>query len=153
MLFRGTTNLPIKEEKEAVGAAAAADDETAFQFDPVAVEIQRWKYLAPEELQQYYTANGLLNEFKMMWHLRHRFPLHTIVFKMMASHLPHEANVEQLFLRAGALSDPNMDPEFLGKLVMVGVNQKRYQPSLQHIKQHYYAKYRGKGVELKVDQE
>ena len=61
MLFRGTTNLPIKEEKEAVGAAAAADDETAFQFDPVAVEIQRWKYLAPEELQQYYTANGLLN--------------------------------------------------------------------------------------------
>ena len=50
------------------------------------------------------------------------FPLHEIVFKMTASHLPHKANVEQYFSRAGALSDPNMDPDFLGKLVMVGVN-------------------------------
>ena len=37
----------------------------------------------------------MLNEFQMMWSLRKRFPLHYIVFKQIASHLPHEANVEQ----------------------------------------------------------
>ena len=40
-----------------------------------------------------------------------------------------------------------MDPDFLGKLVMVGVNQKRYKPSVQAVKEHIYAKYRGKGGE------
>ena len=47
----------------------------------------------------------------MMWALRERFPLHFVVFKRTACHLPHEANVEQVFSRAGNLSDPNMDPE------------------------------------------
>ena len=96
MLFRGVSNLP-KDQKEAAAGATAAADEAAFQFDPVAIEIERWKYFAPE---QFYTTDGLLNEFKMMWHLRFRFPLHYIVFKMTASHLPHEANVEQLFSRS-----------------------------------------------------
>ena len=147
MLFRGMTNLPKDEQEAAVGAAVRADDEAAFQFDPVAVEIQRWSYLAPEELQQFYTTDGLLNEFKMLWHLRHRFPLHMVVFKLTACHLPHEANVERYFSRAGALSDPNMNPDFLGKLVMVGANQKRYAPSVQSIKEHFFTKYRGKGGE------
>ena len=66
--------------------------------------------LSPDELQQYVTAEGMLNEFQMMWSLRKRFPLHYIVFKQIASHLPHEANVEQYFSRAGNVSDPNMDP-------------------------------------------
>ena len=55
--------------------------------------------LSPDELQQYVTAEGMLNEFQMMWSLRKRFPLHYIVFKQIASHLPHEANVEQYFSR------------------------------------------------------
>ena len=76
----------------------------------------------------------------MLWHLRHRFPLHFLVFKMTASHLPHEANVEQYFSRAGAISDPNMDPEYLGKLVTVGVNKSRFKPSVRQIKELYYAK-------------
>ena len=147
------TNLPKDEQEAAVGAAVRADDEAAFQFDPVAVEIQRWSYLAPEELQQFYTTDGLLNEFKMLWHLRHRFPLHMVVFKLTACHLPHEANVERYFSRAGALSDPNMNPDFLGKLVMVGANQKRYAPSVQSIKEHYFAKYRGKGGEHEDNEE
>ena len=154
--FEGSPDLgglPKDQKEAAIGATVAADDPTAFQLDPVAVEMQRWQYLAPEELQQFYTTDGLLNEFKIMWHLRHRFPLHEIIFKMTASHLPHEANVEQLFSRAGALSDPNMDPDFLGKLVMVGANQKRYKPSVQSIKEHYYAKYRGKGGEHEEDEE
>ena len=45
----------------------------------------------------------------MMYTFRHRFPLHYVVFKQTASHLPHEANVEQVFSRAGRLSDPNMN--------------------------------------------
>ena len=62
----------------------------------------------------------------MMWSLRKRFPLHYIVFKQIALHLPHEANVEQYFSRAGKLSNPNLAPALLGKLVMVGVNKKRF---------------------------
>ena len=82
-------------------------------------------------LHEHVTSDGLLNEFKMLWHLRHRFPLHFLVFKMTASHLPHEANVEQYFSRAGAISDPNMDPEYLGKLVTVGVNKSRFKPPVR----------------------
>ena len=45
------------------------------------MEIERWQYLAPEEVTPFQEANGLLNEFKMLWHFRYRFPLHYIVFK------------------------------------------------------------------------
>ena len=44
---------------------------------------------------------GLLNEFAMMYALRERFPLHYVVFRQTSSHLPHEANVEQVFSRSG----------------------------------------------------
>ena len=57
----------------------------------------------------------------MMWELYERFPLHFIVFKQTLCHLSHVAKVEQVFSRAGNLSDPNMDPEYLAHLVMVGV--------------------------------
>lgn len=35
-------------------------------------------------------AVPVLNEFHMMWTLRDKFPLHFIVFKQTASHIPHE---------------------------------------------------------------
>ena len=57
------------------------------------------------------------------------------------------ANVEQYFSRAGMLSDPNMDPHYLGMLVMVGANKKRFAPSVQAIKERYYQKFRGKSGE------
>ena len=52
--------------------------------------------------------------------------------------------------RAGLLSrrqplDPNIDPEFLAHLVMVSVNKKAFQPSIEAIKKKYYELYRGKG--------
>ena len=85
--------------------------EKEFQFDAVGVETERYKFLAPEEVQPYVRNDGLLNEFKMTYAFRHRFPLHYIVFKQTASHLPHKAKVEQaLFSRAGQLADPNLDP-------------------------------------------
>jgi hypothetical protein len=65
----------------------------------------------------------LLYEFAIMWALRERFPLHFIVFKQTACHLSHEVSVEQVFSRAGNLSDPNMDP-FQHKSVFVIVYGK-----------------------------
>jgi|TARA_B110000902_G_C13971309_1_gene461268 hypothetical protein len=44
-------------------------------------------------------------------------------------------------------------PTILGKLVMVGANQKRYAPSVQSIKEHYFNKYRGKGGEHEDNEE
>ena len=93
----------------------------------------------------FYTEDGLLNEFKMHWHFRLRFPLHVVVFKQVSSHIPHEANCEQYFYRAGMLSGPNMAPERLATLVMVGVNLKRFKPTVEAIKERYYQKYRNLG--------
>ena len=56
-----------------------------------------------------------------------------------------EANVEQVFSRAGNLADPNMDPEFLAHLVMCAVNKKAFLPKVKDIKDKYYELFRGKG--------
>lgn len=105
--------------------------------------------------------------------LKERFPLHYIVFKQAACHLPHEvccpapppsratphrplvpsptlllccalqANAEELFSRAGNLSDPHMDAHFLSVLTSIGKNKQVYKPSVSAIKEKYYTKYRG----------
>ena len=87
-----------------------------------------WERLSQDSFSEFVDAGALLNEFAMMWALRERFPLHFIVFKQTACHLSREANVEQVrvFSRAGKLSDPNVDPEFLAHLVMVLINKKSY---------------------------
>ena len=84
-----------------------------------------------------------INEFAMMWALKDRFPLHYIVFKQCASHIPHEANAEQLFSRAGLLSDPNIDPHFPAQLISIGKNKAVFKPTVKAILDKYYAKYRG----------
>ena len=88
-------------------------------------------------------GRGANQRKQLMYTFRNRFPLHYVVFKQTASHLPHEANVEQVFSRAGRLADPNMNPNFLATLVRVGINKKNYKPSVQAIKELYYGKYRG----------
>ena len=45
------------------------------------------------------------------------------------------------------LTDSNMDPEYLGMLVMVGVNKKKFKPSVKAMKERYYQMFRGKGGE------
>ena len=111
----------------------------------MAEEIERWNFLAPESYSEYHDDDGLLNEFEMMWALRDRFPLHLFVFKQMATHLAHEANVEQVFSRAGLLSDPNINADYLARLVTVSVNKKAFRPSLKAIKAKYYELFRGPG--------
>ena len=78
---------------------------------------------------------GIVNEFALLYDLRTSFPLHYIVFKQTASHLPHEGNSEQLFSRAGNLSDDNgkMDPARLGVWTSIGVNYANFQPSVKAI--------------------
>ena len=98
-----------------------------------------------KEYSKFMSKDGLLNEFAMMWALRESFPLHFIIFKQMASHLPHEANVEQIFSRAGLLSDPNLDPAYLAILVKVAFNKKAFKPTVAAIKDKYYEMFRGKG--------
>ena len=58
--------------------------------------------------------------------------------------------MEQVFSRAGRISDPNMNPAYLlgHTLVMVGMSKKNYSPPLNAIKELYYSKFRGKGHKM-----
>ena len=71
-------------------------------------------------------------------------PLHFTVFKQTACHLAHEANVEQVFSRAGLLAGPNLLPAHLSTLVMVGFNKNAFKPQLDAIKDKYYEMFRNK---------
>ncbi len=86
-----------------------------------------------------------LNEFARMWELRELFLIHFSVFKQTACQLSHEANLEQVFFRAGNLSDSNMDPEYLAHLAMVKINKKSYKQSTANVKDKYYELFRGQG--------
>jgi hypothetical protein len=105
-LFRGALLVEGLE-----GSPAARTQNNGF--DPVTDEIERRERLSPDSFSEFVEDGSLLNEFAMMWDLRERFPLHFIVFKQTVCQLSHEANVEQVFSRAGNLSEPNMDPEYL----------------------------------------
>ena len=111
---------------------------------------EHWANLPPDHYKEFIDED-LLNEFEMMWALRERFPLHFTVFKQIASHLAHEANVEQVFSRAGRLSETNIDPAFLGHIVMGHVNKNAFKPTLKDMKAKYYEMFRGKGEEIDLD--
>ena len=64
--------------------------------------------------------------------------MHFTVFKQCASHLHHEANVEQIFFLAGRLSDPNLDPHRLPTLVRIHFNKKAFMPSKQVFRERYF---------------
>ena len=88
------------------------------EFHVVSDEIRRWSSLSEGECQRFVSAeDGILNEFEMMWQLRILFPLHFVVFKQTACHLTSESNVEQVFSRAGQLSEVNLDPDALADMV------------------------------------
>ena len=76
------------------------------------------------------------------------------MFKQTASHLPHEANSEQLFSRSGSLSDDNdkMDPARLAGWTSIGVNYSTYQPSTKQILAHYMLKF-SKGGTAKLHED
>jgi len=61
----------------------------------------------------------------------------------VSSHLPHEANTEQLFSLAGSLSDNNgkMDPYRLSVWVSIGANCNVFMPKTKAILERYMAKF------------
>jgi hypothetical protein len=67
------------------------------------------------------------------------------------SHLATEANVEQVFSRAGQLSEVNLDPDALADMVLIMVNKYTYNPSLQVVMDKYYEMFRGKNHPNKTD--
>ena len=93
-------------------------------------------------------------QFALIYHFRNKFPLHYIIFKQTASHLPHEGNTEQLFSRAGDLSDSNgkMDPARLAVCTSIGVNYQTYQPTVKQILERYMLKF-GKGGKAKLHED
>jgi hypothetical protein len=112
--------------------------------DSVLDELKQWELLDPLGYLQSIREDGLLHQFKMMWDLRESFPLHFTVFKQTACHLSHEANVEQVFSRAGLLADPHLLPSHLSTLVMVGFNKNAFKPQIAAIKDKYYEMFRNK---------
>ena len=117
------------EEEEAVV-------DISVPFDTVTDEVERWSTLEKNIIREYRDDSGVLNEFALIYTLRNSFPLHYILFKQTASHLPHEGNSEQLFSRAGALSDDNgkMDPSTLAIWSSIGVNMAVFMPTYKQIK-------------------
>eukprot|EP00966_Prymnesium_polylepis_P140190 3238358-Prymnesium_polylepis.1 len=88
---------------------------------------------------------GMINEFAFHRAKRMEFPLHYFVFRQTASHLPHEANVEQIFSLGGRLSDPNMNPAYLATLVFIDSIEKMYMPPIKDIWQRYLRKFTKNG--------
>jgi hypothetical protein len=64
-------------------------------FDPVTDEIERWDRPSPDSFSEFVDDGSLLNEFAMMWELRERFPLHSIVIKQTVCHLSHDTWTHQ----------------------------------------------------------
>lgn len=111
-------------------------------------EVVAWKGLAPKTISEYRNAQtGLLDEVAMMSDLQTQFPLHSTVFCQVACHLMHEANVENTFSTAGGLSDPNINRDFLSKLVRISGRKTRFKPAWKRILERYRKKF-GKIDEL-----
>ena len=135
----------LSDDEEATPAEAA-------DFDTVTDEAARWAALEKHVIREYRDDAGIVNEFALMYHLRNSFPLHYIVFKQTASHIPHEGNSEQLFSRSGALSDDNgkMDPARLAVWTSIGVNYSIYKPTAEQILERYLLKF-SKGGKATAD--
>ena len=69
----------------------------------------------------------------------------------LASHLPHEAKVEQIFSLGGRVSDPNINPDYLATLVFVGSIYKVYMPPKKDIYQRYLRKFTKGGKLLEAE--
>ena len=134
---KATIANPSKLFRTSCIAAEDAD------FDEVTDEMARWDSLNSKEIECFRKADGLIDEFALMWAMRLRFPLHFFLFKQTACHLPFEANVERVFSVAGYLSDPCRHAEHLVDMVMAALNRKAYDPSIEAIRAQYYEMFRG----------
>jgi hypothetical protein len=149
----GLRQSPRKVQKTSAGSSSLVrnvsdddDDERVLltdDSDPVTEEAARWAALDKKTIREYEDDDGIVNEFALVYHLRQSFPLHYIVFKQTAAHLPHEGNSEQLFSRAGDPSDDNgkMNPHRLAVWTSIGVNFSTYKPTDKEILERYLLKF------------
>ena len=143
-----STNLHVIGKPSLVRNVSDDEDDdgpelTTDKSDTVTEEAARWAALDKNIVREYVDDDGIVNEFALVYHLRQSFPLHYIVFRQTAAHLPHEANSEQLFSRAGTLSDDNgkMDPHRLAVWTSIGVNYWTYKPTDEEILARYLLKF------------
>ena len=103
--------------------------------------MQRWRDLSQDRISPFVDEQGLINDFALMYNLRDSFPLHFVVFKQTAVHIPHEANVEQVFSTSGILSTAHTDPHHLARLTMIARNMSTYKPPVAKLLSCYYQKF------------
>ena len=110
--------------------------------DVVTDEAARWASLDKATARQFKDDERIINEFALLYHVQNQFPLHYIVFKQTASHIPHEGNSEQIFSRSGTLSDDNgkMDAERLAIWTSIGINYDTFRPDVEKILERYLFK-------------
>ena len=140
------TSPPLSKKPKVLGVFRASPsdgivDHSSADFDAVTDEMKRWKELPSSIVDSFIDQQGLLNEFALLWSLKNTFPLHFIIFKQTAVHIPHEANVEQVFSTAGLLSNALLDPGFLADLVMISRNKKVCKPEVKKLLSKYFQKY------------
>ena len=150
----GVRSSPHKVQKTSASSSSLVrnlsdddDDDAPARLtdnsDPVTEEAMRWAALDKKTIREFCDDDGIMNEFALVYHVRQSYPLHYIVFKQTAAHLPHEGNSEQLFSRSGDLSDDNgkMDPHRLAVWTSIGVNYSTYQPTNTQILERYLLKF------------
>jgi hypothetical protein len=141
-MFRGASALESQEFEMTESTS----------FDAVTDEIRRWSSVSEDECQRFVCVeDGVLNEFEMMCHLRIMFPLHFFVFNQTVSHLASESNVEEVFSRAGQLSEVNSDPDDLAVMVSIMINKHTYKFSVKDIMDEYNEMLRDKNRGNKTD--
>ena len=125
-----------------------------LEFDTVTDEMQRWRDLSQDRISPFVDEQGLINDFALMYNLRDSFPLHFVVFKQTAVHIPHEANVEQVFSTSRILSSAHTDPHHLARLNMIARNMSVYKPPVAKLlsRYMYYQKFSKAGQELEWEQ-
>ena len=162
----GMRSSPPRKKQKASGSTSLMrnlsedEDEEAHdrlrgpEFDTVTHEVERWANLDKQLIKEFRDDHGIVNEFALMYKVRDQFPLHYIVFKQTASHLPHEANSEQLFSRSGDLSDDNGKrwTQRLAVWTSIAVNYSTFKPSNSDILKRCLLKY-SKGSSLRLHED
>ena len=115
-------------------------------FDTVTEEAAHWADLDRKIIRESRDDDGIVNEFALMYHLHQSFPLHFIVFKQTASHLPHEGNTANSSSRARAPSPMTMArwtrrTSRSGRPSAWTTRPRNYQPTDKQILECYMLKF------------
>ena len=113
--------------------------------DQVNAEAQAWAALPEAEVALHRNGLGLVVEFALTSRLKKKFPLHYIVFRQSPSHLSHEGNAERVFFGAkiSVRVDAKMRSSVSRLATKIGVNKKRFKPTVAAIWARYQEKHKG----------